>query len=470
MMTDNDGTLGEKKTMLEEAERQLEEDEAFLEKLAPMCEEKAAEFERRNAFRVQEQAAITKAIAILDNDRAFQTFGEVKATSEDKTGFFLQLSAAVTSPADDARRLAMRALLRSPRRSARLMRVATLLSSGNAFTKVLDAIEKMKELIVEEAKVDKEQFDWCESERKENNEKKDKKQEEIEDLEAGIAELEKTIDDPETGLKVMIKETEESLEENSKSQSDETKTRREENVLYQKRVANTAEAVEMLQVGLATLEQFYEDLKKKDEGEELIQRREDPEPPKTWEEGGFKGQTESANKVIGMIKFVLEETEKEETMHHEEEQKAQVDYEDSMAELKKDQEELQESLVKTRKELAEAEEALVTKRETLEKTEREKLTIEQYLEKIKPGCDFITDNFETREKSRETETTALEKAATLLKKTPAYASAKAKEKEQSFGKCKETCVKDEAHVDCKSCLADVSVPGYCAGHPGTSGC
>merc|ERR1719223_485932 len=257
MMTDNDGTLGEKKTMLEE-------------------------FERRNAFRVQEQAAITKAIAILDNDRAFQTFGEVKATSEGKTGFFLQLSAAVTSPADDARRLAIRSLLGSPRRSARLMRVATLLSSGNAFTKVLQAIEKMKELIVEEAKVDKEQFDWCKSERTENNEKKDKKQEEIEDLEAGIAELEKTIDDPETGLKVMIKETEESLEENSKSQSDETKTRREENVLYQKRVANTAEAVEMLQVGLATLEQFYEDLKKKEESEELIQCREEPEPPKTW--------------------------------------------------------------------------------------------------------------------------------------------------------------------------------------------
>merc|ERR1719297_377520 len=156
------------------------------------------------------------------------------------------------------------------------MRVANLLSSGNAFTKVLEAIENMKELIVQEAKVDKEQFDWCESETKENNEMKDKKQEEIKDLEAGIAELEKTIDHPEIGLKVMIKDTEESLEENSKSQSDETKTRREENVLYQKRVANTAEAVEMLQVGLATLEQFYEDLKKKEEGEELIQRREEP--------------------------------------------------------------------------------------------------------------------------------------------------------------------------------------------------
>merc|ERR1719458_1040903 len=85
------------------------------------------------------------------------------------------------------------------------------------------------------AKNDKELFDFCKSERKDNIEKKDKKQEQIEDLESGIAELEKSIDDPETGLKAMIAETEKSLKENSKSQSDETKARREENVLYLKR-------------------------------------------------------------------------------------------------------------------------------------------------------------------------------------------------------------------------------------------
>jgi len=466
-MSDNDSTLGDKKTLLEEAERQLEEDEAFLEKLVPMCEKKSEEFEKRNAFRVQEQAAITKAIAILDNDKAFKTFGEVKATSKGKVGFF-QLSA---SPKDDARRSAMLSLLRSHHHSARLMRVATLLSSGNAFTKVLESIKTMKKLIVEEAKVDKEQLDFCKSERKENNDKKDKKKEQIEDLESGIAELEKTIDDPETGLKAMIKESEESLAENSKTQSDETKTRREENLLYQKRVSNTADAVEMLQMGLEALEEFYAELKKKeDEDLELVQRREDPDPPKTWEEGGFKGQSESGNKVIGMIKFVLEATEKEEATHHEDEQKAQADYEDSMAELKKDEEDLRKSLVKSRDGLAEAEKELVTKRQALEKTEREKLTIEQYLEKIKPGCDFITKNFDTREKNRKTETKALEKAAKLLKATPAYASAKAADKKDGFGKCKETCLKDEAHVDCKSCLAEVSVPGYCAGHPDTAGC
>jgi len=361
-------------------------------------------------------------------------------------------------------------LLRSPQHSVRLMRVAALLSSGNAFTKVLESIEKMKDLIKDEAEVDKEEFDFCKDERKENNDKIDDKKKQIEGLESGIADLEKSIDDPETGLKAMIKESEESLAENEKNQKDETKTRREENLLYQKSVSNTADAVEMLQMGLAALEKFYDDLKKKeDEDLELVQRREDPDPPKTWE-GDFKGQTESGNKVIGMIKFVLEATEKEEAAHHDGEMKAQADYEDSMADLKKTEESLQKSLVKSKGELAEAEKKLVMKRQALEKTEREKLTIEQYLEKIKPGCDFITKNFDTREKNRETETKALDKAAKLLKGTPAYASAKAAEKQEGFGKCKETCNKDEPHADCQACLADVSVPGYCAGHPDTKGC
>merc|ERR1719215_1410388 len=417
---------------------------------------KSEEFEKRNALRVQEQAALTKAIYILDNDKSLKTFGEVKATSS----FFLQLAATVTSPTDDTRHLAMLSLLRSSQRSARLMRVVALLSSGNAFTKVLESIKKMKELIEEEAKNDKELFDFCKSERKDNIEKKDKKQEQ----------LEKSIDDPETGLKAMIAETEKSLKENSKSQSDETKARREENVLYQKSVSNTADAVEMLQMALAALEKFYDDLKKKEEEDlELVQRREDPEPPKTWDEG-FAGKSEAGNKVIGMIKDVVEATKKEEAAHHDAEQTAQADYEDSMAGLKKDEVELQESLIKSKEELAEAEKDLVMKRQSLEKTEREKLTIEQYLEKLKPGCDFYIDNFETRETNRETETKALDKAAELLKGTPAYASAMATEKEDGFGKCKETCLKDESHVDCKSCLADVSVPGYCAGHPGTAGC
>jgi len=301
--------------------------------------------------------------------------------------------------------------------------------------------------------------------------RKKEKETQIKELESAITGLEEVIDHPETGLKVLIKNTEDSLVENTQSQAEETKARREENLVYQKNVANTAEATEMLQTGIAALEKYYSDLKEQQEKElELMQKkRADPEPPETWS-GSYKGQSEQGNKVLEMLNFVLKATEDEETAHHDAEQTAQADYEDSMAALKKTEEDLQKSLVKLQEELADAEKSLVMKREDLEKTEAEKLAIEQYLENIKPGCDFITDNYEDREKNRGLETEALEKAAELLKGTPSFTAAKLREKEESWGKCRKICTKDEAHVDCKACLADVSVPGFCAGHRGTAGC
>merc|ERR1712113_346440 len=174
-MTDNDGGLGEKRSALEEAEKQKADDEAFLEKLLPMCEKKAKEFDERNMLRTQEQAAITQAIAILDSDKAFSTFGKVKATSEGATGF-LQLSAVGHSPKvsveSEMRQKAVEMLQQASHGSSKVLRVMSMLRAGNPFTKVLEAIENMKALIAEEAEVDKEQLDWCKSERKENNDNK----------------------------------------------------------------------------------------------------------------------------------------------------------------------------------------------------------------------------------------------------------------------------------------------------------
>merc|ERR1719162_1173190 len=117
----------------------------------------------------------------------------------------------------------------------------------------------------------------------------------------------------------------------------------------------------------------------------------------------------------------------------------------------------EKALAGAQKTLAAKEEELVMKRKELKATIKEKEAIEAYLLKIKPGCDFITKNFEQREKNRATETTALKKATKLIKATPVYKNFKAEEKTEGFG-------------DCKSCMAEISIPGYCAGHKGTKGC
>merc|ERR1712222_146250 len=145
--------------------------------------------------------------------------------------------------------------------------------------------------------------------------------------------------------------------------------------------------------------------------------------------------------------------------------------EDSMTSLKKEEKELQENLAKLRVTLAETEEGLLGKKSEHKATVEEKEAIEAYLLKIKPGCDFITENIDTRIANGKEEEEAPKGAMKLLKESPAYQTWVAEDHNETLGDCLEVCkTSGEANVKCKACLAKVSIPGYCAGHPGTEGC
>mmetsp|Transcript_8138 Transcript_8138/g.15407 ORF Transcript_8138/g.15407 Transcript_8138/m.15407 type:complete len:153 (+) Transcript_8138:1-459(+) len=150
---------------------------------------------------------------------------------------------------------------------------------------------------------------------------------------------------------------------------------------------------------------------------------------------------------------------------------AQHAFEDSMTKLKGEERKLQKSLAKLKKTLADTQAELLESQKSLKETVAVKEAAEAYLLKIKPGCDFITENYDKREKHRAAESKALEKAAKLLKGTPAYKAAESQSELESLGSCRDTCEKaGRSHAKCKACLADVEVPGYCAGHPETDGC
>merc|ERR1719421_2675389 len=87
-----------------------------------------------------------------------------------------------------------------------------------------------------------------------------------------------------------------------------------------------------------------------------------------------------------------------------------------MADLKSSEASLQDSI-------ADLEERLAEKKKTLAKTTKEHKAIEKYLLKIKPGCDFITENIETRNEHRAAEIEALQSAEAALKDTPQYKKA-----------------------------------------------
>merc|ERR1719162_1050792 len=199
-------------------------------------------------------------------------------------------------------------------------------------------------------------------------------------------------------------------------------------------------------------------------------KKEDPDAPAAALDSKYGGQSSKGGDVMGMLNFILDETNKEEMQAHADEEKAQGEYEDSMQGLKDEEAAAEKNLGNLQETLAKKEKALLDAQADLKDTTEDRDGVEDYLEKVKPGCDFITANFPQRERNRATEKAALEKAVGLIEATAAYKTAVNAATKESYGDCKELCVKDLEGVKCKACMADVSVPAYCAGHKGTKGC
>jgi DNA repair exonuclease SbcCD ATPase subunit len=465
---DNDGELASKKSQLAEAEKQKASDEGFLAKLLPMCAEKAKGYEERKLARANEEAAISEAVSILNSDAAFATFGTVDATSKGKTGAaFVQLRSVQRHGSSDMRaRNVIKSILQKAvqqSKSARIAKVMADLQADNPFDTVLVEIEKMIKLIAEEAEADKKNLEWCNKERDENEASLSEKETEILSLKETIDKLDTTINDPETGLKKQLADTETSLIENKQSQTSETKERTEANLAYQADIKNLVDAEQLLTKAIKVLKAYYDELSAK-LAASLKLMQEDPNAPEAWKgDSEFAGQSQQGGDVINMLEYILSESKKEETTAHTEEEKSQADYEDSMTQLKKEEADAEKSLANLHATLAEKEKELLEAREDLKSTTKDKEAIETYLAKIKPGCDFITTNYQLREDNRATEKAALEKAVKLIKETPAYKTSVNEATVESYGKCKEPCVADAEDVKCKACMADVTIPAYCAG-------
>merc|ERR1719311_369526 len=160
---------------------------------------------------------------------------------------------------------------------------------------------------------------------------------------------------------------------------------------------------------------------------------------------------------------------KEEETAHTDEEEAQKTFEDTMNDLKTQEAACLETIADLTENLASTEKTLEETTIDLQKTTKEKIALERYLLKIKPGCDFITENIDTRKDNRAAETSALNTAKDKLMGTPAYKSAAAAVEKEMLGKCADAC-SDKSSVECKACLAGTSVTGYCAAHKGEAGC
>eukprot|EP00933_Yihiella_yeosuensis_P005816 TRINITY_DN1103_c0_g2_i3.p1 TRINITY_DN1103_c0_g2~~TRINITY_DN1103_c0_g2_i3.p1 ORF type:complete len:684 (+),score=241.28 TRINITY_DN1103_c0_g2_i3:78-2129(+) len=413
--------LGQKREQLAEAEDNFEKTRIFNEETDALYKEKTAIHEERAVLRAQEDAALAKAIAVLDSDEAFHTFGKTQTTG------FLQLKSVrrhATSADEAARRPVVLKLLETAARSchsSRLAGLAALVGIENPFDKVLKEIDNMQRHIAAEGKKDKKQKQWCEDERKTNNDNHKEASEQIVSLTASIDELAAAIAE----MTTTIATKEEELANNDVEQKTQTELRKSENVEYQKNIDILMQTQDLIARATKILTDYYDSIAKP---ESFVQTGSgkpmsyEHAAPKT-NDGTYHGQNKMGNTVIDLLKDIMADTKGEETAAHKAEQDAQISFEDSMQALTDQEKSLKEAITQTKADLAQSQLDSDNKKANLAETKNEKASIEQYLADIKSDCDFIAANFDLRESNRAAESTALAAAIDAIQGTPAYKKA-----------------------------------------------
>jgi len=408
--------LATKRSVLNSAKTDLESESVIKAETEQTLAQKTKLFEERSMLRTEENSAIMQAIAVLNSDSSFDSFGKVSSTD----GAFLQLTKGRSVVQDKRTLLALISTAAHQTKSARLAHLLAV-ANANPFKKVLGEIDGMQSVIAKEAAADLKKKTWCEVENSTNNATKEDKESEALVLKTEITEKKDSIHGEESGLQIILDEAKTSLEQNQVDQQDQTTSRAKENKDYQQNIANLQVAVQLLEKSTKILTKYYAKIAKP----AMIQQRSksEPESDPSYEKGEFSGQSGTGNEVITLLQTILSDTKKEEEDAHSAENLAQQAFEDAMK-ADTDAEELDKKSITTlTKSIADANLLIDQKKDMLASTKEELASVTKYLAEIKPGCDFISENYAAREEQRDGESVALANAIDLIKGTPAYKAA-----------------------------------------------
>jgi len=433
---ENDSELAAKKSQLNAATEQKDSEEDFLRELRPNCEKKAKEFGARKLLRASEETAIAEAVSILSAEGAFDVLARPEKSVN--AASFIQQSANQMPAGDEVWKQAQEIIAKAAANGSRLSQMSSLLQARNPFTVVLKEIRQMMELIKAEQGSDEEKHALCKQQTGSGQRKLNATYGEIDKIDDALEKLQELLEMPETGLKAQEESLEQAMVDNVENQKRETSLRQQENGQYQKNVGELTKAEALLEKAIKVLTTFYSSL---DERSGVAMAAFAQRSAKTrkslqiWD-GAYDGQSRSVDGedgAVGLLRYILKETTAQHTHAHMDEAEAQEDFEDNMAHMINEQKRLEKQTIKLKNAVANTEQGLVEQTQDLKQAEKDAKATEALLADIKPGCDFILDNFESRTASRNLEAKALARAVNLLRTSPAYQAASAEVEAQALG-------------------------------------
>merc|ERR1719305_1161157 len=372
-----------------DTEAALAADTKFLEDLKVRCKNADAEFEERTKARAEELQAVAETIALLNSDEAHEMFG--------KTLGLLQLSSKARR-ANNRRTKAAAALRKTAAKtgSQELVALAATVQIAG-FEQVKEAISTMIDELKVQQKDEVVHRDWCIEEFAENKKQTVLNQDTMTDLQAKIAELTDTIDTLTKELADHQAEVDETKLQMKRAGED----REAENAEFQETVADQRAAQQILTMALNRMKQTY-GLMQSEPGEAA------PPPPEGFKE--YK-QNEGGGGVVGMIQEIIDESKTMEMDALKAEGDSQAAYESFTKNGNASIKALMQAITDKTEKKATADADLVYSKESLMKTMK---ALEALKGTLHASCDFVLDNFDTRQEKRADEIEALRQAMDIL--------------------------------------------------------
>jgi len=379
---------------------QLEIDQTFLRNLKKKCASSDAEFQKRTKDRLEEIQAIQDTVAMLNSDSSFDAFETTVKTA------FVQISAQ-TNRAVEAKRQAAE-VLRSVKGSPELAMLAVTVEL-DGFAKAKAAIDKMVVDLTRQQSEEVKHKDWCQAEMQDNKQETEAKYDKKSSLEASMSDLKKTIQ----ALTNEIEANKKAISEMQAQMKKASEIREGENVDFQETVTDQRVTQAILQKALDRMAQVYGLLQKP--GAPHIQTSGTHTDPGNGPAKFAKyEQNAGGGRVLAMLAKVMDDSKKMENEAIAAEQDAAGAYEMFMKDSNKSIKQSLKANVNMSEDKAKSEEALSRDETEFSGTMKTLESLNAELGDLHSNCDFVINNFSSRQEARAVEMDALREAKNIL--------------------------------------------------------
>jgi len=393
-------SAAEAKGDLADTTQSRDEDSEYLSSLVAQCGQKSQDFESRQQLRAEELEAIQKAIEILAS-------GSVSGMADKHLPAMVQSFAlrAAKNASPLQKNVANFLQSRAEQLQSRILSMVAAKVTSDPFDKVKKMIKDLIVRLMEEANEEAEHKGWCDTELASNKQTREAKTEEVDTLASQRDQLSADI----AKLGEEITELSAAIAAIDKAVAEATDNRAKESAKNKATVADAQEAQTAVAQALAVLKEFYA---KAAEATALVQQPE-ADAPETFD-APYKGMGGESGGVVGMLEVIQSDFARLEAETSSSESEAADEFDRFSAESAKDKAVKQTSLGHKEKTKTSKEGDLNDCEKDLRATQEELDAALAYYDKLKPSCVNAGVSYEERVKRRQDEIESLQEALRIL--------------------------------------------------------